>query len=250
MAQDRQLVVFSGAGLSADSGISTFRSEDGTWNNHDVDQVCNIYRWKENFDLVHEFYNERRVDLASREPNPMHKLLADWQDRFGAKLVTQNIDDLLERAGATDVLHVHGKLTEMQCQACGRSWGIGTRGWDQSSERCVCNSKKGVKPNVVFFGERAPEYRPMFKLFESMSEDDVLVVIGTDGAVVPIGEIAAQLPCRKVLNTLEPVAEDKWRQGMVVPEQFDKTLYKPAATAVEELDALVSEWMGSPALSY
>lgn len=244
MQKSKRLVVFSGAGLSADSGIPTFRSADGLWENHKISQVCDMSTWKANRIAVHRFYNDRRAQLERVAPNAMHRLLADWQERFGALLITQNVDDLLERAGARDVLHVHGTLREMRCLACGTVWGIGTAAWDVEVDRCPkCRSLKGVKPNVVFFGEAAPNYRPMGKALESLGADDVLVVIGTDGAVIPIGKIAASLPCRKALQILEPVPADRWTPGMVAPALFHHTLFGRAAEQAETLDATVTEWM-------
>ena len=246
MPHERHLVVFSGAGLSADSGIATFRGADGLWENHSIDEVCNYNTWERNSESVHRFYNARRVKLAEVQPNPMHRLLANWQTRVRTTLITQNIDDLLERAGATNVLHVHGFLTEMRCLTCEAAWDIGTTTWDPSKDRCPsCNSGDRVKPNVVFFNEPAPLYEPMANVFASLGRDDVLVVIGTDGVVVPIGRIAEQLPCRKVLNNLVPVAPDDFVPGMVHPKQFDRTIFKPAAEAAGELDEIVTSWMAA-----
>ncbi|WP_161631066.1 SIR2 family NAD-dependent protein deacylase [Leisingera caerulea] len=242
-SHQKRLVVFSGAGLSADSGISTFRGEDGTWASHSLDEVCNIHSWKRNFDLVHRFYNDLRTGLQTVQPNAMHKLLADWQRRFGAELITQNIDNLLERSGAENVLHLHGSLPEMKCEACGRIWQIGLREWDQDRERCTCNSRKGVKPNAIFFGETAPAYLQLRKTMKTLKRDDVLVVIGTDGAVVPIGSFAAEAPCRTVINTLAPVPAERWRPGMVKPEMFDRTVYRRAVEAVDDIDEIVTAWM-------
>ncbi|MCE6959600.1 NAD-dependent protein deacylase [Cereibacter sphaeroides] len=244
MMHDRHLVCFSGAGLSADSGLSTFRGGDGLWENHRIEDVCDITTWKQNRETVHRFYNDRRAALASVQPNPMHRLLVDWQSRYRTTLVTQNVDNLLEQAGARDVLHVHGRLTEMECLACGHVWEIGTAAWNAASDRCPdCGSLKGVKPNVVFFHEQAPLYQPMWKLFNGLKADDVLVVIGTDGAVVPIGAVAAAVRCRKALNNLEPVPLEDWVPGMVAPAFFHHALFKPAAEAVDELDAIVRGWM-------
>lgn len=212
-----KLVVFSGAGLSADSGLATFRGDDGLWAGASIDQVCNYQKWKANFEQVHAFYNGLRTQLAQVQPNPMHRLLVDWQKRYGATLITQNVDDLLERAGAEDVLHAHGRLVQMRCEACGKTWEIGYRAWDCSHERCPCSCRKGIKPDVVFFGERAPEYPRIWKLLSSLEEQDLLVVIGTDGAVIPIGKIVAELPCRAILNNLAPVPKERWTSGMVAP---------------------------------
>ncbi len=246
MPHERHLVVFSGAGLSADSGIATFRGSDGLWENHRIDEVCNYLTWERHRDSVHRFYNARRVALADVQPNAMHRLLASWKSRFKTTLITQNIDDLLERARASDVLHVHGVLTRMRCEACEAVWDIGTTAWDPSTDCCpACGSKDKVKPDVVFFNEPAPLYERMWEVFGSLRRDDVLVVIGTDGAVVPIGAIAEQLKCRKVLNNLEPVSPENFVPGMVAPRQFDRTLYKPAAKAAGELDEIVTAWMAA-----
>lgn len=243
--EKRRLIVISGAGLSADSGLETFRSKDGTWANHSIDQVCNILTWKSNFNLVHGFYNQRRAALAGVEPNAMHHLLARWETELGAVLITQNIDDLLERAGATGVIHLHGFLPQIRCEACGTVTSIGYRPWDPDQDRCACGCRKGMKPDVVFFGERAPAYVDLAKALTGLTEQDVLVVIGTDGKVVPVGSIAARLPCRKVLNTLGPVDPAEWQPGMVAPALFHRTLYKPAVQAVEELDAIVRGWLAA-----
>lgn len=244
MSYNRHLVVFSGAGLSADSGIATFRGTDGLWENHSLDEVCNYNTWERNRESVHRFYNARRVGLADVEPNPMHRLLASWQTRFRTTLITQNIDNLLERAGASEVLHVHGFLTEMRCLACGSVWDIGPTAWNPAEDRCPkCGSITKVKPHVVFFNEAAPLYEPMSEALGSLEQDDVLVVIGTDGAVVPIGQVAEQLRCRKVLNNLEPVAPEDFVPGIVHPRQFHRALFKPAAQAAGELDEIVTAWM-------
>jgi NAD-dependent deacetylase len=128
--------------------------------------------------------------------------------------------------------------------ACGSVWDIGPTAWNPSEDRCPgCGLVAKVKPNVVFFNEPAPLYEPMSEVLSSLDQDDVLVVIGTDGAVIPIGRVAEQLRCRKVLNNLEPVAPEDFVPGMVHRRQFHRTLFKPAAQAVGELDEIVTAWM-------
>lgn len=243
----RKLICFSGAGLSADSGLKTFRGGDGLWDGHDLDQICNHFTWKSNFDRVHRFYNDRRASLKDVEPNPAHEMLASWQKRHDAVLITQNVDNLLERAGASEVMHLHGSYEEMLCEACGHIWNIGTRFYDPYSETCPkCPCRKGVKPNVVFFHERAPRYMDMAKVIAGIERHDTLVVIGTDGAVVPIGAYAEALTCTKVLNTLGPVDGADWHKGMVDPETFDYVFYQPAAMAADHLNALIEDLMARP----
>ncbi len=236
MAQSaRKLVVFSGAGLSADSGVPTYRDSGGLWEGHDFLTLATLSTWRRNAPLVHRFYDDRRVKLGTVEPNPAHRMLADWQARFGAVLVTQNVDDLLERAGCADVLHVHGRLTEMRCMACGRTWDIGYRAWGDE-ERCACGSRDDVKPGVVFFGEGAPGYERMGRLFDELTVRDALVVIGTGGEVVDIGAVAAATPASTVLSNLDssPTLDD---------EAFSIVLHGRAAEMAPTLDHVVSGLM-------
>jgi len=242
---DPHLVVFTGAGLSAESGLPTFRGGDGLWEGHHIDQVCNQLTWKRNAEAVHRFYNDRRAAAAKAKPNRAHRLLAAWQGRYRCTLITQNVDDLLERAGARDVIHVHGRLDRMRCEACGTSWEIGAAPWNPETGRCPkCSSRRGVRPDVIFFHERAPRYPDMWRVFKKLRPEDLLVVIGTDGAVIPIGQVAEGAPCRTVLNVLFPVPEDRWQPGMIRPDRFDHVLLRPAAAAAEELDQIVSDLMG------
>ena len=166
--RDPHLVVFTGAGLSAESGLPTFRGGDGLWEGRHIDQVCNQLTWKRNVDAVHRFYNDRRAAAAKAQPNRAHRLLASWQDRYRCTLITQNVDDLLERAGAGDVMHVHGRLDRMRCEACGTAWEIGASSWGPYTGRCPkCASRRGVRPDVIFFHERAPRYLDMWRVVNS-----------------------------------------------------------------------------------
>ena len=157
----RQLILLTGSGISANSGLDTFRTsgEKSLWAQYDADVVCNFDCWEENFDLVHQFYSARRKQLGTVAPNAAHRLAVSWQERFGADLITQNVDDLFERAGARDVLHVHGSLTSMRCLDCETTWDVGYQAFDPATGCCPqCGALWEVKPNVVFFNERAPLY--------------------------------------------------------------------------------------------
>lgn len=237
------LVVFTGAGISADSGIQTFRDSDGLWENHNVDAVANLLTWKQNFELVHRFYNQRRTQLAAAQPNAAHRMVADWQKKYGATVITQNIDDLFEKAGCTDVVHVHGDLKKMQCTAMGcPTWDIGYEEWPVDGRCPHCNSRKGVKPNVVFFNESAPKYRKMWEAFESLVDDDVLVVIGTSGQVINIGDVAADSRATTILSNLE---SQNGPDIFVDDTSFDHVLHGRAAEQAADLDALVGKLMVS-----
>lgn len=112
MSKKRKIVVLSGAGLDAESGIQTFRASDGLWNNHKVEDVATPFCWLKNPELVLQFYNERRKQLATVEPNEAHKQLARLEEKYDVTHITQNISDLLERAGSKKILHIHGQLTQ------------------------------------------------------------------------------------------------------------------------------------------
>lgn len=210
MAKGR-LIIFTGAGISAASGIATFRGTNGLWENHKIEDVCDAWSWFKNRDLVHAFYNARRVQLGSVAPNAAHLMVARLQDRYGATVLTQNVDDLHERAAESElvtrgkILHVHGRLTEMTCTQCRTPWDIGYRDWDTAYERCPgCGTRKLVRPNIVFFREEPPAYPEMYDTLEGLTEQDVLLVIGTSGTVIPIGQIAYDSRAKTILCNENP----------------------------------------------
>ena len=230
------MIVFSGAGLSADSGIPTFRGSDGLWEGHDVDVVANGSTWRDNRDIVRTFYNARRSNLANVEPNPAHAMIADWQRRFNTVIMTQNVDDLLERAGCRDVIHLHGELTKMRCVACGREWDVG---YDEVSEdhRCPkCNSLRGVRPKVVFFDEIAPQYSLMHAAFKRLRREDCVVVIGSSGQVINMDAFLFDKPCMKVLNNLES-------SRFVDESMYDHVFMGRASEVWPDVDRVVGEHM-------
>lgn len=235
----RKLIVLSGSGISADSGLDTFRAsgERSLWAQYDPDVVCNFDCWEQNFDLVHEFYSLRRKELATVEPNAAHRVVVSWQARFGAELITQNVDDLFERAGARDVAHVHGFLTSMRCLFCDIRWDFGYRAFDPAQDHCPqCGGLRTVKPDVVFFNERAPLYPALWRRLDELDEDDVLAVVGTSGKVLPLGEIARRSRATTVLSNLEFDAS-------IADRNFTHVLHGRAAEIAPQLDALVAGLM-------
>lgn len=229
-------IILSGAGLSSESGISTFRDLNGLWENHKIDDVCNERTWKQNFQLVHTFYNERRVQLAEVEPNDAHKAIAEFQKNNHCIIITQNVDDLLERAGCIDVIHVHGELTKMHCTACDHILEIGYKEWDTNDECPKCKSRKGMKPYIVFFGGQAPFYKTMYRAFDVLSEESTqLIVVGTMGNVVPIatmissrGHYRKNIKAKTILCNLD--------KSPNLPEHlFDEIYYEPATISIPKL---------------
>lgn len=176
-----RLIIFTGAGISHESGIPTFRSgNDALWNNYRVEDLCDISSFKKNYEIVHQFYNERRVKLKNVEPNLAHIAIAELQKRFGSRveLMTTNVDDLHERAGSTDVIHLHGNISELIDCKSGEIIPIGYEPFD------YVNSSRNVKPNVVMFGESAPRYSDLYCLLETLSHKDMVLVIGSSEVVI------------------------------------------------------------------
>jgi NAD-dependent deacetylase len=236
----RKLVIFSGAGLSADSGVPTFRDADGLWQGHSIDDVCHFGTWRKNYQLVHHFYNGLRKSLATVIPNAAHQMIAGWQKDFRTVNLTQNVDDLLERAGCPQVIHLHGELTKMQCLLCDSVWEIGYGEW-QHDHACTCGDATWVKPFVVFFGEAAPNYEVMWNTFADLCPNDVVVVIGTSSQVIDISSILSALPGYKFLVNLQSV----WNQESD-KNVFDSVHYGRAAEMAPMIDQLVRKKMTEP----
>ncbi len=235
-----KLVILSGAGLSADSGIATFRGATGLWEGHSVDQVASGLTWKRNWDLVRRFYNDRRVALDTVRPNAMHCAVAEWTKLYNTVNLTQNVDDLLERAGCDNVVHLHGFLPEMCCDACGHVWNVGYTAVSDS-DRCPgrggkCASIKGVRPNIVFFHEPAPNYSLMYKTFRSLERQDCVVVIGTSGLVIDVNSLVFDTPALRILNNLEASEH-------INENYFDHVLYGSAASQADTVSQLIAAHM-------
>jgi len=231
----RKLIILTGAGLSAESGLRTFRDQDGLWENHRIEEVCDGRTWRKNYELVHRFYNARRTQLASAEPNVAHRQIAVWQtslDCHETVLLTQNVDDLLERAGCRDVVHLHGTLLEMRCIACEHFWNIGYSEWQPGALCPCCQSTRTPRPNIVFFHEPAPFYQTLWETLAAATARDILLVIGTSGVVLPVEAMARQFPGYKILNNLtsSPEIDDR---------HFNQVLYMPATQAVPEIDRIL-----------
>jgi NAD-dependent deacetylase len=176
----KKLVVLSGAGISAESGLKTFRGGDGLWENHRVEDVATPEAWKANPKLVLEFYNQRRVQMNQAQPNAAHLSLAELESYFDVHVITQNVDNLHERAGSTHVLHLHGELSKSRSEFFTDlvydiegdllNWG----------EKCERGTQ--LRPNIVWFGELVPMIEPAAEI---VSEADILLIIGTSLQVYP-----------------------------------------------------------------
>ena len=183
MSKTEHIVILTGAGISAESGIQTFRDAGGLWENHPVEQVATPEGFAADPVLVHRFYNLRRAALKTVQPNAAHEALGRLEREFsgGVTLVTQNVDDLHERGGSQDVIHMHGELLSAFCTACHHKW---RQADDLSVETpCpACQTKGGPRPDIVWFGEMPYQMR---RLETAVSECTLFVSIGTSGAVYP-----------------------------------------------------------------
>ena len=238
-----KILIFSGAGLSAESGISTFRDNvDGLWTQYNPDIVANLWSFPLHKETVFKFYNERRTQLPDLKPNKAHEGIAALQKEYGkdvVKVFTQNIDDFLERAGCEDVVHVHGKFTDMNCLDCDHVWDVGYSEVHLGTACPSCGSVAGVKPGVIFFHESAPRYPEMYKTFRD-SRKDIILVIGTSGEVVPLDKIAGN---RRTPNKSFTILnnKDKDKYGMIDYRLFDRTFFAPATEAIDNILKIVKE---------
>ena len=175
-----RIVVLTGAGISAESGLRTFRAEDGLWEDHRIEDVATPEAFVRDPALVHRFYNARRTAAAQAQPNAAHRALADLAKRHDLTLVTQNIDDLHERGGSSDVIHMHGELTSALCAACGHRWPSPAD--TDTTMLCPACGTAAVRPDIVWFGEM-PYH--MEQIWAAIEQADIFAAIGTSGQVYP-----------------------------------------------------------------
>lgn len=176
----KKLVVLSGSGISAESGIRTFRDMGGLWEAYDVTEVASPVAWHNNRDLVLRFYNERRKALLEAAPNAAHKGLASLEERFDVQIITQNVDDLHERAGSTKILHLHGELRKARCTVNEEDV-YDIEGWELKEGDCS-DAGHQLRPHIVWFGEAVTAIEDAVPLVHAA---DILLVIGTSLNVYP-----------------------------------------------------------------
>jgi NAD-dependent deacetylase len=232
-----KVVVLSGAGISAESGLSTFRESDGLWAEYSVDDVCSAGCLITNRDETIAFYDKRRTELEEKEPNRAHKVLAELKNRYkeDIAIITQNVDNLFEKAGIThkDVVHLHGYLLKVQCEKCHEVYEIGyNKLQDVNGGKCISCDHEFVRPYIVMFGEMAPEYE---KLDQEIQDCSLLIVIGTSGMVIGVNTIAYFID-RSILNNLEP-------SEAINDDYFDKVLYEKATIAIDEIAYEIEEFL-------
>ncbi len=212
----KKIVVLSGAGISAESGIKTFRDADGLWEGHNVMEVASPTGWNNNPALVLDFYNQRRKQLASVLPNKAHVALAELDAGFHVSIVTQNIDDLHERAGSKNVVHLHGELLKMRSTRdenliypCEHDINLGDR----------CEKNAQLRPHIVWFGEVVPM---MEKAMMVVEQADILMIVGTSMQVYPAAGLVHYARQDTPVYFIDPnpsVSENDYPNLKIIPEK-------------------------------
>ncbi len=232
MGEVNNIVILTGAGISAESGLKTFRGADGLWEGHRVEDVATPEAYGRDPELVHQFYDARRARLSEVEPNAAHHALARLDAEWAGELlmVTQNVDDLHERAGARRLLHMHGELTSGWCLACDERFG-----WDgpmgEGASCPICQIAGRVRPDIVWFGEMPYE---MERIDQALANCDLFVSIGTSGAVYPAAgfvQTARYCGAKTLEINLEPSQGSMYfderrygAAGVEVPKWVDEVL--------------------------
>jgi NAD-dependent deacetylase len=203
-------------------------------------EVCSTEGWAKDRKKVLSFYDKRRAQLESAKPNSCHYYLSELEHRIGDKLInlTQNVDDLLERAGCKNVIHLHGKLRELRCEECHHEFDIGFRALN-SEDKCPKCDSQNLRHNVVMFGESAPNYR---HIYSSIEVAKLLIVIGTSGQVLDIPSMSKAVPRSVLVN---PNREQKhgWFGAIdgFIDEDFTIFLETTATQSIERLEDIISE---------
>lgn len=194
----KKIVVLTGAGISAESGVKTFRDSDGLWEQHRIEEVATPEAWRRNPELVQRFYNQRRRQLLSVHPNAGHLALVELEKAFEVNIITQNVDDLHERAGSTQVLHLHGELRKVRSERYAHL----VYDWDRDLEMGdLCDRGAQLRPHIVWFGESVPLIEPAARMTEAA---DVLMIIGTSLQVYPAAGLMAYAPRFTPIYYIDP----------------------------------------------
>lgn len=226
----RNIVILTGAGMSAESGVSTFRDNGGLWEEHRIEDVATPNAWRDDPELVMKFYNERRKQLFEVEPNEGHKALVKLEDKFNVQIITQNVDDLHERAGSSDVIHLHGELKKSR-SSIDKDLVYDIDGWELKFGD-LCEKGSQLRPHIVWFGEDVPMIVPSMKI---VANADIVIVIGTSMLVYPAAGLIKYAPYYAPKYYIDPNANlnadefgeltiIKDKAGSGVPKLVDKLL--------------------------
>ncbi|MCK4701157.1 MAG: NAD-dependent deacylase [Bacteroidales bacterium] len=227
----QKLVVLSGAGMSAESGLKTFRDMGGLWEQYDVTEVASPQAWETNQELVLRFYNERRKQLLESEPNKGHIGLVELEKFFNVEIITQNVDDLHERAGSSKVLHLHGEIRKAR-STVDPALVYEIDGWElKKGDRCEKGSQ--LRPHIVWFGEAVPAIEDAARITGTA---DILVVIGTSLNVYPAAGLINYAPGNCEIYLIDP-------NDVHVPQELNVVFFKE--TAVNGVRKLINKLTAS-----
>lgn len=210
----KKIVVLTGAGISVESGIKAFRSEDGLWENHRVEDVATHSAWYRNPQLILDFYNTMRAQLATKEPNAAHICLAEMEKRYDISIITQNVDNLHERAGSSKIIHLHGELTK----ACSSRDEADSRtfveiGYNPIKMGDKASDGSQLRPQIVFFEEAVPNIEPAAKLTQ---QADILIIIGTSMQVYPAAGLISYAQQNIPIYFIDPMPRVSPRPNLTV----------------------------------
>ena len=224
MNHKKRIVVLTGAGMSAESGIKTFRDADGLWEGHDIQEVATPQGWHKNPELVLEFYNQRRQQLLNVQPNKAHYFLKSLEDKYDVHVITQNVDDLHERAKSSKVLHLHGELRKVRStvkESLVYNWDSDLIMGD------LCAEKYQLRPHIVWFGEAVPN---LINAEQITQTADILIIIGTSMQVYPAANLIYAVKRGTLIYFIDPkpnVSENHFDNLTVISE--------PATVGMEKL---------------
>jgi len=223
-----QILILSGAGLSAESGIRTFRDSNGLWEDYDIMEVCSAQGFAKDRQKVLDFYDMRREDIKDKIPNAAHLMTAQLKKKYpkNIHILTQNVDDLLEKAGCEDIHHLHGTLRDLRCEACGNIWDIGYG--SIKGKTCPKCQSDHIRHNVVMFHEPAPAYDTLYELI-AKCRNELFIAIGTSGQVIDAGGIADYFKF-SILNNRDPEP--------TMDRSFTKVFHELATTAAPKIAEL------------
>ena len=224
----QKLVILSGAGISQESGISTFRDANGLWENHDIMEVASIQGWQNNPELVLDFYNQRRRQLSEVKPNEAHNIIVQLEDQFEVIIITQNVDDLHERAGSKNVIHLHGELYKA-CSERNKDKVIEWKTDINLGDKAEDDSQ--LRPFIVWFGEDVPLLDPATDM---VYDADILIVIGTSLQVYPAANLIHFAHNAKKKYLIDPHCQD-----YSVPSDFVKLAMKATEGMAKVRDELL-----------
>jgi NAD-dependent deacetylase len=229
--EKKKILVFTGAGVSKESGIETFRdSKDSLWNNYKIEDVATIDAWRKDRSLVLDFYNQRRAQLKDVHPNLAHRIIADLEKDYDVTLVTQNVDNLHERAGSTNIIHLHGELTKSRSTFPGSTQSYDCPGDISIGDKCTRGAQ--LRPHIVWFGESLDPLN-ITSAEDAAVKCDICIIVGTSMQVFPANQIPFLTKEDCIIFYVDPSETDFY-----VPEfrsDFFHHIKEPATTGMQKL---------------